>query len=439
MFTDFMRTTLPIVSLILFFYLIFEPTPHRKILREKEEAKDSLTYLSITTVGDLMCHSSQYQYAKNEDGTYDFLPVFALVKDYLGEADFTIANLETVLAGNTKSFSGYPQFNTPDEYADALKNVGFDALFTTNNHSYDQGENGVLRTLDELKKRNIPAIGTFYSSEDRDSVRVFDIKGFKVGVLAYTQFSNITVPESKKFLVNHIDSALIAKDIRQARAKGAELVLINLHWGAEYQRFPNEYQKKIASYIASLGADIIFGEHPHVLQPITFLKTGAEASLDSCLLAYSLGNFISAQYKRYTDAGVMLTVRLAKNFKDNKIEITSIEYVPTWVFKGRMNGKMQFKIFPAFLAEAKNYPLTMRNLIPQEFNQLSNEHLQKMKQAGEDSKEILTYYQKNLKNIIWKKPFAQDSIVSLPLNISVLPDTVFRKKIQLKPKGKGSK
>lgn len=432
-----MRTTLPIVSLILFFYLIFEPASHRKILKEKkEEAQDSLIYLSITTVGDLMCHSSQYQYAKNEDGSYDFLPVYDLVKDYLSEADFTVANLETVLASTTKSFSGYPQFNTPNEYADALKSVGFDALFTTNNHSYDQGENGVLRTLDELKKRNIPAIGTFNSPEDRDSVRVFDIKGFKIGVLAYTQFSNITVPESKKFLVNHIDSALIAKDIRQARAKGAELVLVNLHWGAEYQRFPNEYQRTIGSYIASLGADIIFGEHPHVLQPVTFLKTGAGTSLDSCLLAYSLGNFISAQYKRYTDAGVMLTVRLAKNLKDNKIKITSVEYVPTWVFKGILHGKMQYKIFPAFLAEAKNYPLAMRNLIPQEFNQLSDEHLQKMKQAGEDSKEILTHYQKNLKNIIWKKPFAQDSIVSLPLNISALPDSVFKKKIQLKPKGK---
>ncbi len=435
---DFMRTILPTVFLILFFYLIFEPIPPKKeAQKEKEVAIDSLIYLSITTVGDLMCHSSQYQYAKNEDGTYDFLPVYDLVRDYLSEADFTIANMETVLAGNTKRFSGYPQFNTPNEYADALKAVGFDAFFTANNHSYDQGENGVLRTLDELKARNLPAIGTFYSPKDRDSIRVFDIKGFKIGILAYTQFSNITVPESNKFLVNHIDSALIAKDIKQARAKGAELILVNLHWGAEYQRFPNEYQKQIGSYVASLGADIIFGEHPHVLQPITFLKSeNKQIGLDSCLLAYSLGNFISAQYKRYTDAGVMLTVRLAKNLKNNKIKITSVEYVPTWVFKGILNGKMQYKIFPAFLSEAKAYPLTMRDLIPQEFHQLSAEHIQKMKQAGEDSKEILTYYQKNLKNIIWKKPFAQDSIISLPLNINVLPDTVFRKKIQFKPKAK---
>lgn len=436
MFADFMRTTLPIVSLIFFFCLIFEPTPHRKAPKKKEEVKDSLIYLSITTVGDLMCHSAQYHYAKNEDGTYDFLPVFDLVKDYLSNADFTVANLETVLAGTSERFSGYPQFNTPNEYADALKKVGFDALFTANNHSYDHAKSGVVRTLDELKARNIPAIGTFYSQQDRDLVKIFDIKGFKIALLAYTERSNVTIPEEDSFLVNRIDSALIAKDIRQARAKGAELILVNLHWGAEYQRFPNEYQKKIASYIASLGADIIFGEHPHVLQPITFLKTGAGASLDSCLLAYSLGNFISAQYKRYTDVGVMLTIRLAKNLKDNKIKITSIEYVPTWVFKGTLNGKMQFKIFPAFLAEAKNYPLTMRNIIPQELNQLSDEHLQKMKQAGEDTKEILTYYQKNLKNIIWKKPFAQDSVVFLPLNISALPDSVFKKKIQLKPQGK---
>jgi poly-gamma-glutamate synthesis protein (capsule biosynthesis protein) len=432
MFVDFMRTTLPIVFLILFCYLISEPIPPMPS-KKNLGAKDSLIYLSITTVGDLMCHSSQYQYAKNANGSYDFSPVYEQVKEYLSAADLTIANLETVLAGNTKSFSGYPQFNSPNEYVDALKSVGFDVFFTTNNHSYDQGDAGVLRTLDELAKRKIPAIGTFYSQKDRDSVRVFDIKGFKIGILAYTQFSNITVPESKKFLVNHIDSALIAKDVQQARSKGAEIILANVHWGAEYQRFPNDYQKNIAKYLANLGVDIIFGEHPHVMQPISFLKsTNNTARIDSCLVAYSLGNFISAQYKRYTDAGVMLTVKLVKNLKDNKIKISSIDYVPTWVFKGTLDEKMQYKILPAFLAEAKEYPLTMRNLVPPMFNSLSAIHLQKMQQAGQDSKEILTYYTKNLKNVIWKRDSSIDSIRHFPLTIHVLPDSIFVKKLDKK-------
>lgn len=427
-----MQTTLPTAIVILFFYLIFEPT-HKVKIQDRKTAKeivkkDSTVSLSITTTGDLMCHSSQFQLAKQADGSYDFLPVYSLVREYLAASDFTIGNLETVLGGATKNFSGYPQFNSPNEYADALKKVGFDALITTNNHSYDYQDAGIKRTLDELKNRNIPAIGTFYSASDRDSVRIFEVKGVKVALLAYTAFSNNPVAAAKRFSINFIDSALLAKDIKKARKIGAELVLVNFHWGIEYKRFPSDYQQNITKYAASLGADIIFGGHPHVLQPIEFLPSKDGVGLDSCFVVYSLGNFISAQNKRYTDAGVMLTLRLAKNLTTNKIHIQHTDYVPTWVFKGILAGKSQYLIFPAFAAEAKEYPLAMKELAPEEIKFLSETHLQKMKQAGEDTKEILTHYAKNLRNVAWKQAVKIDSIKNFPLKINVLADTVFKKK-----------
>ncbi len=427
-----MRTILPTVLIILFFYLLFEPTHKTKIIirESKKEVikKDSVISLSITTTGDLMCHSTQFQLAKQGDGSYDFLPVYALVKEYLGASDFTIGNMETVLAGATQNFSGYPQFNSPNEYADALKKVGFDALVTTNNHSYDYLDAGILRTLEQLKDKNIPAIGTFYSSADRDSIRIFKIKGVKIALLAYTEFSNNPVASSKRFSINFIDSTLLAKDIKKARAKGAELVIVNFHWGIEYKHFPSDYQKNITKYAANLGADIIFGGHPHVLQPIEFLPSKDSVGLDSCFVIYSLGNFISAQSKRYTDAGVMLTLNLTKNLTTNKIQIKNVDYVPTWVFKGLVNGKSQYLIFPAFAAEAGEYPLTMKDLTPEEMKFLTATHLQKMKQAGEDSKEILTHFAKNLRNVAWKQRIKIDSIPLLPIKINVLADSVFRKK-----------
>ncbi len=426
-----MRTILPTVLMVLFFYLIFEPTHKTKTIiqkAEKQRITDSLVSISITTIGDLMCHSTQFQLARQADGSYDFLPTYALVSEYLSAADLTVGNLETVLAGSTKNFAGYPQFNSPNEYTDALKKIGFDALFTTNNHSYDYLDAGIPRTLNELKNRNIPAIGTFYSPTDRDSIRIMEVKGIKIALLAYTEFSNNPVPESKKFSMNHIDSALMKKDITKARAKGAELVLLNLHWGIEYKHFPSDYQKNIAQYAASIGADIIFGGHPHVLQPAQFLPSNDGKGLDSCFVIYSLGNFISAQSKRYTDAGLMLTLNLIKNLNTNKIEIKTIDYVPTWVFKGLINGKSQYLIFPAFAAEAKQYPLTMKDLAPDELRFLTETHLQKMKQAGQDSEEILTHYIKNMRNVAWKQTVKIDSIKSLPLKINILPDSVFMKK-----------
>jgi poly-gamma-glutamate capsule biosynthesis protein CapA/YwtB (metallophosphatase superfamily) len=369
-------------------------------------APDSLLRVRITCVGDLMCHGPVFQYAKQADGSYDFGPMYDPVREYLASADFTLGNLETVLAGTTTDYSGYPQFNSPNSYADALKELGFDALFTTNNHSYDKFEAGLVRTLDELKKRRLPAVGTHYDQRDRDSVRLFSVKGIKIALLAYTEFSNIPVPAAKAYLVNQIDSALMARDIAAARRLGAELVLVNLHWGNEYQRFPNDYQKRTAALTFALGADIVFAEHPHVLQPVQLAKLPALAQgfrpgLDSGLVAYSLGNFISNQQKRFTDAGVMLSLIVEKNLRTGKKRIAGVEHVPTWVYKGPAGGRNRFIIFPAFAGYAGQFPSFMQYLVPNELVYLSPEARSQAQQAYQDSKYILGQYYAQARSVPW--------------------------------------
>jgi poly-gamma-glutamate synthesis protein (capsule biosynthesis protein) len=351
--------------------------------------------ITITAVGDLMCHSSQYQYAKTADGTYDFTPVYAGVKNYLSKADITIGNLETVLSAETTDYSGYPAFNTPNAYADALKSIGFDVLFTANNHSYDRNEKGVLRTLQELDKRKLIAIGTHKDSIDRDSIRIVESKGIKIAFLGYTQFSNIPVANAKKYLVNHIDTTLIRKNIAKARQKGADLVLINLHWGNEYKQ-PSEYQKMIAEFVQKAGADIIIGEHPHVLQPVEYFQTKASAKLDSGIVAYSLGNFFSSQQWRYSDAGVMLSIDISKNVCTKQFKIKALRYVPTWVFKGAMGKNKAFFIFPAETALLKD-SVHLQNILAPEIQYLQKIQWDKMKQASEDTEKTLQMYGAKLK------------------------------------------
>jgi poly-gamma-glutamate capsule biosynthesis protein CapA/YwtB (metallophosphatase superfamily) len=370
-------------------------------------AADSLLRLRLTCVGDLMCHGPVFQYAKQADGSYDFAPMYAPVRDYLASADFTLGNLETVLAGTSTDYSGYPQFNSPNSYADALVATGFDAVFTTNNHSYDRREAGVIRTLDELGKRRLPAIGTYYTPRDRDSVRVFDVKGLKIGLLAYTEFSNLTVPAGKQYLVNPIDSGLVSRDIAQARRRGAELVVVNFHWGNEYQRFPNDYQKRVTARTFAAGADVIFAEHPHVLQPVEMHKLPATAQgfkvgLDSGLIAYSLGNFISNQQKRYTDAGVMLSLQIEKNQRTGKLRIAHVQYVPTWVFKGKAAGRDRFIILPSFAAKAEQFPSFMQHLVPPELIYLDKTHLARMQQAYDDSRFILNHQYPAARSTAWQ-------------------------------------
>lgn len=348
------------------------------------QQRDSISTITLSIAGDLMCHSSQFEYAMIENDNFDFKSAFQYVKKYFQNSDFVIGNLETVTAGKSEGFSGYPFFNTPDEYISALKDAGFDLLTTSNNHSMDQGVKGVLRTIQQLNKNNLNYNGTFVSQKDRDSIRIFNIKGIKIAFLAYTYGTNgIPIPKNKSYLINLIDETLIANDIKKARSENAEIIFVHLHWGIEYQREPNKQQKIIADEIIKMGAAIIIGGHPHVLQPVNYLKT-INGKLDTGFIAYSMGNFFSNQRWRYSDCGMILNISLTKNINTDSIYISDVTYVPTWVFKGKIKDKNEFKILAS--------PEALKDTI----NYLTEEDKLKIKQSIKDTKETLTKYTSNI-------------------------------------------
>ena len=292
---------------ILSFFIFNSPSTFRFEESKRIINPDSSVTISISVVGDLMCHSPQFEYAKVGKDSFDFSPVYRNVKKYLESSDFTFGNLETVTAGKENGgYTGYPKFNTPASYISALKEIGFDLLVTANNHSLDRSEKGILKTIDEINSRNLNYVGTFKSQQDRDSIRIFDIKGIKIAILAYSYGTNGNpIPKGKNYLINLIDYNLIEKDIQSAKINGAELVLVHFHFGEEYKREPVQFQKDVVNKTIELGADIIIGGHPHVLQPVNFYKTN-NAKLDSGFVAYSMGNFFSNQQARYKDAGMIL-------------------------------------------------------------------------------------------------------------------------------------
>ena len=352
-----------------------------KTYDQELQYKNPVETITISVVGDLMCHAAQYNYARLENGNFDFNPPFQFVKKYLINSDFTFGNFETVTAGKSRGFSTYPLFNSPDEYLTALKNSGFKLLTTANNHALDQGEKGTIRTIKELKKDNINYTGTFESERDRDSIRIFNIKGIKVAFLAYTYGTNeIHIPENSPYLINLIDTVLIKSDIKKARENGAEIVLVYFHFGNQYDTKPNSYQKEIVQKTINAGADIIIGGHPHVLQPVQYFKT-KNAKLDTGFVAYSMGNFFTNQRDRYTDAGIILNIDLSKNFYNDSIYISDVSYAPTWVFRGEVNDKNEFLILPS--EEALHDSI---------YNFLSSNDLFKIKQSISDTKRILTKY-----------------------------------------------
>ncbi len=378
------KILLLIVSFLLSYFFSLNQVESKKII--SSPPADSVVTLRIAVVGDLMCHSPQFQYAMIAKDSFDFNPVYRYVKSYLEDADFTFGNLETVIGKKGSKYSGYPRFKSPKEYVTALANSGFDFLCFANNHTLDQGESGVLTTIESLKQNNLGYTGAFSSDADRDSIRIFNINGINIALLAYSYGTNGSlIPKGKNYLINLIDYDLIQKDISNSRGKGAEIVLVNFHFGNEYQRYPSEYQKEVVKKTIEFGADLITASHPHVIQPVEYFKTNS-ATLDTGVVAYSLGNFISNQRKRYTDAGVIIYLNLEKNITNNEIRLTAVEYLPTWVFKGKTERGNEYLILP----------------INQEINFsgvqfLKEEDQAKINQAKSDTYEILTFYSKNIK------------------------------------------
>lgn len=346
---------------------------------------DSTVTITISVVGDLMCHGPQFEYAKVGKDSFDFNPVYRNVKNILESSDFTFGNLETVTAGKKNGgYTGYPFFNTPTEYLDALKNAGFDFLVTANNHSLDRSEKGILKTIEELKLRNIGYAGTYYSNKDRDSIRVININGIKIAILAYSYGTNGNpIPKGKDYLINLIDYKLIEKDINSAKRNKPDLILVHYHFGEEYKREPVQFQKEVVNKTIELGADIIIGGHPHVLQPVDFYETN-NGNIDPGFVAYLMGNFISNQQDRYKDAGMILSIKLKKHFYTNLIEIEEVNYLPTWVFKGNSNIGKEFVIIPS--TNVADTTISLDNL-----------QLNRMNQAFDDTKKTVTKYTRSFK------------------------------------------
>ncbi len=265
---------------------------------------------TILFAGDAMQHSAQIDAARKSDGSYDYSECFETIKPYIEDVDYAVVNLETPLGG--KPYSGYPCFCSPDSYATALKDAGFDMFLTANNHTLDRHDRGLKRTIEELDRQGITHIGTYNNEAARDSLIpcIVDINGFSVGFLNYTYGTN-GISVTTDAVVDYIDRNKIHKDIEKTRNAGAEIITVAVHWGDEYRLRPNDRQKQLADYLVREGVDIIMGGHPHVIQPMEIRRDSV--SDHTTLIVYSLGNFISHMKTTDTRGGAMVTVKLLRD------------------------------------------------------------------------------------------------------------------------------
>ena len=316
-----------------------------KTNNNSEETPTDTTF-TLTAIGDIMCHNTQYIDAYNDEtGEYDFSYVFDDISLYTKTADICVGNLETTFAGEDVGYSSYPTFNTPDSLAYELKDIGVDVLSTAGNHALDKGFNGLSRTIDVLNDADISHLGTYKSKEEQDKTLIKYVKGIKIAFVNFTYGTNgIPIPSDKPYCVNLIDENLMKEQIDRAKEEEPDIIIACMHWGTEYKTTPSSTQEQLADFLFKNGVDIILGTHPHVLEPMEKRTvTLDDGSTKDGFVIYSLGNFIADQNAEYTRDSIILNIDITKH-TDGKITIDNYEYVPIYMYKDTSKKKQKMKL-----------------------------------------------------------------------------------------------
>ena len=317
-----------------------------EITIEPEKEKESDTTFTLSAIGDVMCHNTQYMDAYNrETGEYDFSYVFEDISYYTKTSDICVASLETTFAGAERGYSNYPTFNSPDSLAYALKKIGVDIISTAGNHALDTGFTGLCRTIDVLDEADIKHLGTYKTAEEQEQVLFQYVKGIKLAFINYTYGTNgITIPNGKEFCVNLIDKDLMQKQIETAKSQNADIIIACMHWGTEYRTTANSEQEQLANFLFENGVDIILGNHPHVLEPMEKRTvTLADGTTKDGFVIYALGNFIADQNAENTRNSIILDLTITKH-TDNTITIDKAEYTPIYMYKNTSVTSKKMKL-----------------------------------------------------------------------------------------------
>jgi poly-gamma-glutamate capsule biosynthesis protein CapA/YwtB (metallophosphatase superfamily) len=282
--------------------------------------------LTVAASGDFLIHTPVAARARALGGgaRYDFAPLFDPVKRHIAGADLALCHVETPLVPGP--VVGYPSFRTPPGLARSIKKIGWDACSTASNHTLDAGQYGVGTTLRALDRAGIPHSGSARSAAESRRIPQLDVEGIKVAFLAYTSISNGQgVPHP--WSVSWESPGRILRDARRARGQGADLVIVNLHWGAEYAHGITSEQAALADRLTKSPAiDAIVGQHAHVVQPIR--------RVNGKPVVYGEGNLVSNQTAACCPAASQYGLIAVIDFTlpaGERPRAHRIRYVPTWV------------------------------------------------------------------------------------------------------------
>lgn len=290
--------------------IVLEPT-----LPEPPPKKPETLLLSF--IGDIMAHEMNFERPPYEN-------IYAAVKDTLRNDDLTFGNLEFPVVPELP-MADYPLFNNHIPYVQAAIDGGVDVFSAANNHTTDKGTKGILRTFETLQELRLKN-GIFFSGISHEPGAPYAMtsiarNGYSIGFIAITEFLNAYSGMEYVYLVDYknqdIENAFLS--FLKGEREKYDLIIVSVHGGVEYARYPANYKKEFFHALVNVGADIVWGHHPHVVQPWEL----ARADGVNRLIMYSAGNFISGQIwfldplnphpvRRYTGDSIIFRVRVGR-------------------------------------------------------------------------------------------------------------------------------
>jgi hypothetical protein len=287
--------------------------------------------ITVVMNGDMLLHeglwaSAQIDAARTRRGTMDYRPILADMRPVVRSADLAICHLETPLAPKGGPYSAYPVFSVPPQILPALKWEGYDACSTVSNHSLDNGFEGIQRTLGDFDRIGLAHFGTATTKEGAHTPLVLDVNGVKVGLIGATYGTNgIPLPPDEPWSVPIINTGKIERMAAKAKAAGAQIVMVALHWGLEYDHDPIQDQVDVADVLTrDPDIDLVYGHHAHVVQPYD--------RVNGTWVVYGLGNAVAQQDTAVEGVYDGNTCRVTFTEQpDGSFAVAKLEYIPTMI------------------------------------------------------------------------------------------------------------
>lgn len=261
---------------------------------------------SIGDSAQYMEYDSSYHTCLEKNG---YAWPFSLVQDYLATDDFTVANLEVVFTNEKSHAKKSYYLKGKPENVQALALGSIEVVNTINNHSMDFFDEGYQESLKILEEAGIQHFGSYrvFNDDGYDYLAVREAKGIRFG------FVGFSYPQDT-------DLKRITSRVKKLKTEeNCDVVIVSLHWGRETHKKPDYWQYKYAKDIIDAGADVIWGHHPHVTQPIHFYNGKP--------IMYSTGNFTFGTMSPVDPSTGIFQVTFERN-EDGKVNVTKLQVIP---------------------------------------------------------------------------------------------------------------